>query len=407
MSKNLLSLFIANISTMFFSFCVPCYGQWVAQTRDGIGSFQSISFSDNNNGFVTGSRFQFSKTVNGGSTWVSQNANAGPEELSSVFMTSPKDIYLVIKAVSTGSLDQLFVSHDAGTNFIRNRYGVFHTVYFQDAVTGYLAGPNGTMLKTPDAGQNWSQLNTGTTHLITDVYFPASQTGFLVGTNGLLRKTNDGGTTWQALNPGTSTDLAAVYFTSPNVGYCVGSNGTALRTQNAGLAWTAMPIGVTVALHDIIFTSTNVGYIVGDFGTILSTIDGGTTWRPEVSNTFESLNALAAIPNGRVWAAGDNGTVLVHDPVITATTVSENEANVQLYPNPTNGPLTISLGPQTIGPVTISVINAKGQVILSNTYLSDGHSALSIPTERLVQGIYLVQITSATNNWTRRISKID
>lgn len=381
------------------------YAQWTNQLSGGLGSYQSVHFADASNGFVTGSRFQFSKTVNGGSTWISQNTNAGPEELSSVFMTSNKDIYLVIKAVSTGSLDQLFVSHDAGINFNRNRYGVFHTVYFQDAATGYLVGPSGTMLKTPDAGQTWNQLNTGTTQLITDAYFPASQTGFLVGENGLLRKTSDGGTTWQALNPGTSTNLAAVYFTSPDLGYCVGNSGTALRTQNGGLTWASMPVGVTAALHDIIFTSANIGYIVGDFGTILSTMDGGTTWRQEISYTLESLNALAAVSSGRVWAAGDNGTVLVRNPVVTAAASPLSTSTCQVYPNPVVGLLTIDLGTKVKGPVTINFISLTGQIVNVKEYLNN-NSSLLVPTDNLSPGVYGIRVITSTNTWTKKIVKL-
>jgi len=379
--------------------------QWTSQLQGGTGSYLSIHFADAANGYVTGSRFQFSKTINGGTRWLSQNSNAGPEELTSVFMTSPNDIYLIIKAVGTGNLDQLFVSRDAGVTFIRNRYGVFHTVYFQNATTGYCAGPSGTMIKTDDAGQRWNQLSTGTTQLIADVYFPDSQNGFIVGNNGLLRKTVNGGASWQALNPGSSASLSAVYFTSSSTGYCVGANGTALRTQNGGLNWNIMPIGTAVTLRDVLFTSPLRGFIAGDFGTLLTTTDGGTTWAPEASNTFENLNALATAPDGRVWAAGDNGTVLVRTSVITKTIPSLAPTAYELYPNPVINKLTVDLRTPHPGPISINVKDIAGRSVLSERRNGVVAAQLSLSTEALKPGMYVIEITSLTGTWTKKCTK--
>ena len=395
---------VALIS-LFATTSFHCLAQWTSQLQGGTGSYLSIHFADAANGYVTGSRFQFSKTTNGGTRWISQNANPGPEELTSVFMTSPNDIYLVIKAVGTGNLDQLFISRDAGVNFIRNRYGVFHTVYFQNAATGYCVGPSGTMIKTDDAGQRWNQLSTGTTQLITDVYFPDSQTGFIVGDNGLLRKTINGGTTWQALNPGSSASLSAVYFPSSTTGYCVGANGTALRTQNGGLTWSTMPVGTTVTFHDVLFTSPLRGFISGDFGTLLTTTDGGSTWVSEASNTFENLNALATAPDGRVWAAGDNGTVLVRTSVITNTAHSLAATSYELYPNPVTNSLTVDLRTPHTGPITINVKDITGRSVLSEHRDGTIAAQLSLSTEVLQPGMYLVEITSAAGTWTKKCMK--
>ena len=404
-----MNLFVYSMKTLLFLMllfsCHSSSAQWSTQLQGGIGSFQSVHFADANSGFVTGSRFQFYKTANGGSTWLSQNNNAGPEELTSVFMTSPNDIYIVIKAVSAGNLDQLFISHDGGINFILNRYGIFRTVHFQNPTTGYLAGPSGTMVKTNDAGLTWSQLSTGTTQLVRDVYFPNGQIGFIVGDNGLLRKTSNAGASWQALYSGTSTSLAAVYFTSSTTGYCVGANGTALRTQDGGNTWAAMSVGVTVALHDIIFTSPSIGFIVGDFGTILRTSDGGTTWQSEQSNTFESLNALATVANGRVWAVGDNGTVLVRNSTITAARNSLAADTYQLYPNPVTEAFTIESGSIVDGPVHIQLTDIAGREVLVKDYKVINGAKLSVPTTNLAAGFYLVQVTNSKGTWTKRITK--
>jgi len=167
--NKFIHLNVTSYEKVYFSVCFVIFlsfkisAQWNPQLQGGTGSFLSINFADYNSGFVTGSRFQFSRTTTGGNSWLSQNPNLGPEEVTSVFMTSPLDIYLAIKGVGTSNLDQLFISRDAGENFIFNRYGIFRTVYFYNSATGYCIGSGGTMIKTENAGQNWNQLNTGTT----------------------------------------------------------------------------------------------------------------------------------------------------------------------------------------------------------------------------------------------------
>lgn len=383
---------------------IASFSQWSTQLQGGAGSYLSIHFADSNNGFVTGSRFQFSKTSSGGNQWISQNQNLGPEELTSVFMTTSNDVYLVIKAVGTGNLDQLFISRDGGVNFIRNRYGIFRTVYFQNATTGYCVGPSGTMIKTIDAGQLWNQLNTGTIQQITDVYFSDAQIGFIVGDNGMLRKTSNGGSTWQALNPGSTANLSAVYFTSSTAGYCVGANGTALRTQNGGVSWTVMPVGTAVALHDIIFTNSTTGFIVGDLGTILSTSDGGTSWRSEASNTFESLNAMATAPNGRIWAAGDNGTVLVRTPVATQARPSLPAGSYALYPNPVVDQFTIDFPKPIAGLVQVLVKDVTGRTVLPLQHIN-AKDAFRLSLASWPAGIYVVEVISSQGSWTQKIVK--
>jgi hypothetical protein len=69
----------------------------------------------------------------------------------------------------------------------------FCSVYFTNAVTGYIVGWGGTILKTSDGGSYWKPLNSGKTVSLLSVYFPCTDTGYVVGERGLVLKTTNGG----------------------------------------------------------------------------------------------------------------------------------------------------------------------------------------------------------------------
>ena len=91
----------------------------MAQDSSSTGALQDVSFTDANNGTVTGSHGTILRTTNGGSTWTPQNS---------------------------GTLEGL--------------YGVS----FTDANTG-------TILRTTNGGATWAPQESGTTQHLWDVSF--------------------------------------------------------------------------------------------------------------------------------------------------------------------------------------------------------------------------------------------
>src|SRR5256885_15681266 len=84
-----------------------------------------------------------------------------------------------------------------------------HSVYFLDQNRGWVAGSNGTLLKTTDSGATWNKVSTFTRDTLRDVYFADDNRGWLLAECDLLKlktndearsyllKTNDGGIMWQ------------------------------------------------------------------------------------------------------------------------------------------------------------------------------------------------------------------
>lgn len=86
-----------------------------------------------------------------------------------------------------------------------------------------------------------------------------------------------------------------------------------------------------------------------------------------------------------------DGKQKVYDPIYTNCSKSENE--VELYPNPAQDDLTISLSTKESAKVQIEFVNANGFMVISEShdaYAGVNHFKHNV--EQLLSGIYYVKI---------------
>lgn len=145
---------------------------------------------------------------------------------------------------------------------------------------------------------------------------PAGTRLVAVGERGRILLSSDRGETWQAaVAPGEAT-LTAVYFHDDRHGWAVGHDAVILRTEDGGMTWTLVHQAPDERkpLLDVWFEDSRHGFAVGAYGLALETHDGGSRWRrrsllPEDIH----LNAIAGGPGGRIYIAGEAGTILRSD----------------------------------------------------------------------------------------------
>ena len=88
------------------------------------------------------------------------------------------------------------------------------------------------------------------------MHFTDTNTGYAVGRSGKILKTTNAGVNWTFLNSGTSINLKSVYFTDMNNGYAVGESGIILKTTDAGITLNSFtPIANFEKLNDTSFPS--------------------------------------------------------------------------------------------------------------------------------------------------------
>src|SRR5438552_6393544 len=88
---------------------------------------------------------------------------------------------------------------------------------------------------------DWFSQSSGTANTLNSVYFPVLNTGYIAGNNGTLLKTIDGGALWIPKISGTNNNLCSVFFINANTGYAVGDY-IILKTVNGGNSWTSQNV---------------------------------------------------------------------------------------------------------------------------------------------------------------------
>src|SRR5437763_13631769 len=123
------------------------------------------------------------------------------------------------------------------------------SVYFHDQNRGWVAGSNGTVIKTTDSGATWNKVSTYTRDILRDVYFADENRGWLLAERDLFKlntndearsyllRTNDGGITWQRVRVKTSdanVRLVRMAFADNQHGLLVGESGIVFAPSDGG-----------------------------------------------------------------------------------------------------------------------------------------------------------------------------
>ena len=122
------------------------------------------------------------------------------------------------------------------------------------------------LIKTTDGGQNWFELSSGTTELLTDLFFYDFNIGYAVGFNETIIKTSNGGLNWFSQFSGISFDIYSVDFVDSLVGFAAGGRDSSifLRLSNGQKTWTMKTILLgalsTPILNCVEFIDVNVGW---------------------------------------------------------------------------------------------------------------------------------------------------
>ena len=215
-------------------------------------------------------------------------------------------------------------------------------------------GSHGIMVKTTNGGINWSEVNTPSPFMVTQICFLNETTGFITTGTGLY-KTSSGGANWSLLTAGGFQDM---FFASELTGYVITGDFPAkiYRTTNGGANFSIYNMGsypsyygqaicyvnateifaLTIkpsvdssiifkctnwdsgwvpvlktkpACYDISFANVNTGITAGNFGVFNRTTDGGSTWQnllPAGSSTITACRMNTSLTG---YFAGINGAI--------------------------------------------------------------------------------------------------
>jgi photosystem II stability/assembly factor-like uncharacterized protein len=319
------------------------------------GAFRSVWFENANTGYAVGDANQLWTTVNGGANWTQRPlTGAGPANFTSIrcsgvicLLATSNGSHLVRTTDAgftasdvTPSNQQIFaaafatpsavvaagqdgatvVSGDAGVTFSPipasggRIAGPFLRLRAATASEAFATGRSGTLARTTDGGESWTDLGLPTTGDVTDVSFPTTGTGYALDSVGTLFKSANGGTSWSLLNTGTQAEPASLLALDANRVLLIGPRGVR-RSVNGGDTFAAVSGAIRHASIQRADVARGAVFAYGAHALLVST-NGGASWSKVKRPTRKGLRTVDFVTGkrgymldsqGKVWSTSNRG----------------------------------------------------------------------------------------------------
>ncbi len=288
-------------------------------------SLHAVQFVDKNEGWAVGDQGGVWHTIDGGKTWERQTTGSRAC-LKGVCFLNPYTGWAVGRIelpADAGSSGVIFTTTDGGLNWVELTSGVLpglNAVRVFDEKTAVVCGDGSAgspagVFTTTDKGKTWVAANGGRAPSWQGGSFTSEKSGVVGGVWGRLATFRDGKLTPAEIDSLGGRAVRGIVM-SGAAGVAVGDGGLILTTTTAGTTWgiadTKIPTAVAEGLNFRCVASFGKSvWAAGRPGSVvLRSADFGKTWESVATGWHVPINALCAISETEVWAAGDLGAVL-------------------------------------------------------------------------------------------------
>ncbi len=359
---------------------------------------------------------EFTKTINGGTTWTAGSMNLGSTTLAISMLDAidANNAYVAVYPTST-TKGGIWKTVNGGSNWTKQTTASFNNassfanvVYFFDANNGVCMGDpinsEFEIYTTTNGGTTWT--------LVSGANIPAPLTGeygyagqfeaigdnFWFTTNkGRIYYSSDKGFNYQVFQSpisdfGSGTTSGDISFKNATTGMLVASTGTVYKTTNSGANWvTITPVGTVfkggglcwVAGADVIFSTSAAS---GTAGSSYSE-DAGATWVTIDDEQHLDVDFINVNTGWSGWFNTDavtNGIWKWEPTNVSVKPVIANNS-VLIFPNPATDYITIKGSDLQ----SVRIIDLNGKVIKSVTL---NQNEQNIDISSLQKGIYVVNL---------------
>lgn len=403
--------FFCKIFLLLIFSCVNIFSQWYPQTSNTIYPLKSVYFIDANTGLICGWGLVL-KTTDSGSNWNSTSLYS--RQYNSIIFTDNNTGWL------SGDSGAVYKTTNAGTNWNPINSGTYKNlmnITFLNQSTGLIAGFSRTILKTTNAGLNWlSMISNIDTLDFLGCEFINENNYVVTGTTSAIYRSTDAGASWIHFAMGLVNPLWAAEFINDNTGWVTGCCGMLTKTTNAGANWSPeILLSVGNTFYTMAFINSTTGYMSGDNGFIFRTTNQGENWYSTSTGTNQILYSFFMANANTGWAVGNYGTILkTTNGGGPGFTIGINPISGEIpkeflleqnYPNPFN-PKTIinfklSRGNGTGGItnyVSLKVYDLLGNEVsvLVNENLNAGTYEVVFDASNLSSGVYYYRIEAGS-----------
>lgn len=356
---------------------------------------RTLHFVDSLNGWVAGDSGQIFYTSDGGINWTQQQTNNN-FRIMRLFFLDQNNGWALAWDDAGSSEDNFYGTYilktkDAGQNWSSERYreeNVFlWSIYFIDSLKGFIGGAPAHFLRTLDGGLNWEPVVIAP---LPFAHFPVfnfkfynSSYGFATGgaldIAGVVWKTSDGGDYWLPIDtsyapPDPIWDVH--FFDSSTVLVASGDpelfGVSFLKSFDAGFSWNYNEIGILGVARSLGFRNDNEGWAAVPLNQLLLyTDDYGETWSDYISPDSSSIYQITFTDSLTGYGVGENGVIIKYKyqvPDFVNEEFSNNEIGFSLfqnYPNPFNSSTSISFSISEPGQVILKIYDVLGKLVLT------------------------------------------
>jgi len=190
----------------------------------------------------------------------------------------------------------------------------FSSICFAPNGIGVIAGANGTILYTTNAGNSWSLSNTNTTVNLTNAFY-INNKFYVVGDSGKLLVSNVFGNFWQPIKINITEKLNSIWYCDSLNGWIAGSQAI-YNTTDGGISWNKNFSYPKTYFDAVNFKNNNYGIVVGTslinstaYGVVFRTTDKGKNWNLVFTTYNGELETISIPDDSTVYVAGDNNGI--------------------------------------------------------------------------------------------------
>ena len=215
---------------------------------------------------------------------------------------------------------QILHSDDSGHTWTRQYQGPdldspLLSVLFLDAETGFAVGAYSQFLATADGGRHWTarRIIEQDRHFNRITVGPAG-TLYIAGEQGTLLRSTDRGATWQPIPSPYNGSFYGVLPLDPRTLLAYGLRGRIYRSEDDGGTWQLVPVVAQGVLATAVRLPSGVVVVGGAPRTFVVSRDAGRSfaaWEPGLTTPIAELVATA---DGRLLAFGEAGLTVLPSP---------------------------------------------------------------------------------------------
>ncbi len=396
---------------------------WLRQTSNTTKNITCMFFSDSLNGWAAGDSGLIIHTTNAGSMWQVQNPNTIFYITDIRFLNSSTGWAISYNPYSWPN-PAILKTTNSGINWQRLPFAdttlLLFSFSFQNELTGWAGGFQGTILKTTDGGISWNMITRDTSVFsfssIKKIRFYNSSIACACGGTqdgaAVIWKIINNGNNWLASGVGSEVTSDLTFIDSNIVFATGGDTKTGVniyKSTNSGTTWQQYNHNYFGSGKGISFRTKSEGWIASfNSYNFIVTTDTGRTWLQVPAPDSSILNAVSFIDYRNGWAAGYNGAMYKYNTAVIG--IKNNQEIIssgfelsQNYPNPFNPetiikfdirpPLTPLLGKEGTGVVLkIYDILGKEVTVLVNKHLAPGKYEIHWDASNYPSGVYFYRL---------------